>query len=325
MDIATLRRWGAIAGIALVGSAGLFGAGFGTGWIVSNGVAAGGADRGTNLPTAAPNIPGFNAAVLMPDVRGLAPDDAKQVLADAGIDVATVTVNTRPSAGLSGLVIAQVPAFGVGDPPTVSLLVSAPATVPNVVGQSATDAITNLNILGAQIRRLSVFVPGSAVGIVTTTDPAPGAPLPEIVTLSVTAAPASVNLATLHITGDCNESDTVAMNGKDWSKAAVCSSSPSGSSASWTVSKAVDQVSGTLGITDNESPGATATVQIMGDGVVLGTYILVRGTPAPFALITTGIGTLSVKCVSTTFRPAVVVGDFTALGSSAAIATLSTP
>jgi hypothetical protein len=321
-----LRRLASIGSIAIVAVIGLFGAGFGTGWVTSNNIATAGPENTAPTPTTAPNIPGFSASVLMPDVRGLTPDDAKQVLADAGIDIATVTAKSRPSAGLSGLIVAQVPAFGAGNPSTVSLVVSTPAIVPSVIGQSATDAITSLSALGAQIQRVSVFVPGATIGKVTAINPAPGLPLPEIVTLSVTAVPASLNLATLHISGECGASNTATMNGKDWSNAVTCSSSSSGASAFWAVGKSVDQITGTLGIADRENSSASATVQIMGDGIALGTYNLVRGTPATFTLATTGVATLTVRMVSTnTNPPNVVIGDFTALSSSAALATLNKP
>jgi PASTA domain len=321
-----LPRWVPVAAIALVAALGLFGGGFATGWITSNNVVTSATREHVSVPTSAPSIAGYDASVYMPDVRGLSPDDAQQVLADAGIDVATVTVTKRPAAGPSGIVIAQVPAFGAPSPATVSLMVSAPATVPTAVGQGAADVIKKLTDLGAQVQRVDVFVPDATVGMVTAISPAAGAALPAVVTLTVTAAPAVVNLATLSISGDCDETGSATMGGKTWTKAVSCDSSSSGDSATWSVNNVAGEVTGTVGISDSESSGSSATVQILGDGRVLGSYNLTSGTPVEFTLKTPGVTTLTVVCSSPSgTSPAIIVGDFSALGSSAGIKTLTAP
>ncbi len=321
-----LPRWIPLAGIAVIAAVGLFGGGFATGWITSNTVVTSASKEHVSVPTSAPSIAGYDASVYMPDVRGLAPDDAQQVLADAGIDVATVTVTKRPAAGPSGIVIAQVPAFGAPSPATVSLIVSAPATVPTAVGQGAADVIKKLSDLGAQVQRVDVFVPDATVGTVTAISPSAGAALPAVVTLTVTAAPAVVNLATLSISGDCDETDSATMGGKTWTKAVSCDSSSSGDSGTWSINTAAGEVTGTLGISDSESSGASATVQIIGDGRVLGNYNLTSGTPVEFTLKTPGVTTLTIVASSPSgTSPAIIVGDFSALGSSASIATLTAP
>jgi hypothetical protein len=135
-----------------------------------------------------------------------------------------------------------------------------------------------------------------------------------------------VNLATLSISGDCDETGSATMGGKTWTKAVSCDSSSSGDSATWSVNNAAGEVTGTVGISDSESSGSSATMQILGDGRVLGSYNLTSGTPVEFTLKTPGVTTLTIVCSSPSgTSPAIIVGDFSALGSSASIKTLTAP
>ena len=322
----TAKRVVRIVAISFTASIGLLAIGFTTGWIASNSFTLKTSPSAAETPAVNQPIPGFDASTFMPDVRGITPDVAEQVLADAGIDVATVTKTTRAAAGQSGLVIAQTPAFGAGDPAVVSLIVSSPASVPNVIGQNATEAITLLNTFGGQIDRQPVYIPGAALGKVTTIDPAAGSPLPGIVTIRVTAAPATLNLATRDIDGSCSHASSIRMNGKDWTDAVSCRSSGTGMVAEWLLDKRVEDVTGTLGIVDSAGSGASAVVQIFADGKVIGTYPVAYGTSVPFTVTTRGAITLTLQTQSTSGdTPDVVVGDFTARGSAAEIATLTGP
>lgn len=320
----------ATAGIALLVIVGIFGAGFATGWIVSGNIDLSQVAASHPAATPAPTIAGFGSSTLMPDVRGLAPDSAKQVLADAGIDVATVTLAVQPAAGQSGIVIAQTPAFGASAPPTVTLVVSAATVVPSVVGQPVTTAIGQLTKLGAQIKRNSVYVPGAAIGDVVAIDPAPGAALPDIVILRVTAPPATATFASLPASGNCRRSSSIRMNGKDWTDAVLCSVSSILQTGEWSLNKEVDEITGTLGLADSSGTGSSVSpqpvsVQIVADGVVIGTYTVGSGSPTSFTLTTSGRATLALRNQSVSGGSAdLVIGDFSARGSSAAITSLTT-
>jgi len=318
-------RWLKITGIGILAVTGIFAAGFATGWVTSDNVAMS-APNSTFSPTAAPPVPGFGASVLMPDVRGLTPDNAKQVLADADVDLATVELSSRPAAGPSGLVIVQSPAFGAAVPTVVTLVVSEPATVPVAVGERASTVTTALSGLGAQVKRESVYVPGATIGTVTSIEPTSGAALPEIVTLQITAAPSTVAFAELRTSGSCSKSSTERMDGKDWSEPVTCSSSTSGRSSDWTIGGAAIEIQGTLGLQDSADSGASLMVEVLGDGVVLGTYKLVRGTSLDFTLGTAGRTKITVRVTSTSSdNPKLVIGKFNALGSSAPIDALASP
>jgi hypothetical protein len=322
--VTRLVRWAKIGGIALLATIGIFGAGFATGWASSNNLVLS-APAPSFEPTAAPPVVGFAASVLMPDVRGLGPDDAQQVLADAGVDLATVELTSRPAAGPDGLIIAQSPAFGAPAPDVVTLVVSEPATVPTAVGKRATSVISALSALGAQITRESVYVPGAAIGTVTAIEPAAGASLPSIVTLQVTAAPTTLNLADLRSTGSCDSSNTEKMDGKDWFEPVVCSSSSSERLGTWALKGAVVEITGTLGLLDSADSDSSLSVQLIGDGVVLGTYEISRGDPFEFTLATAGVSKLVVRVVSLSDdNPELVIGSFTARGSEAPMAELAT-
>jgi len=304
---------------------GVFGAGAALGWTAaSTALLPSAAETATAAPV--PSAQGYDSSVLMPDVRGLDPNDAEQVLADAGIRVAIVSVTTRPAAGPSGVVIAQTPAFGAPSPASVSLVVSAPAAVPVAVGHDAADVLKELSDLGAQVKRIAVYVPGAAAGTVTAIDPATGSPLPEIVSITVTAAPATVALSTLSIDGDCGASSSASVDGTTVANAVTCSSSSGGSTGSWSLRKLVGDIVGTVGISDSSDSGSTATVQFIADGTVIGSYSVTRGAPVSFTLPTSGVSTLVVRSQSTTSgsSPDIVLGGFTGRGSTADIATLTT-
>lgn len=313
-------------GIGAAASIGLLAIGFASGWVAANNFAVSTSPVAIETPTTDKPADEFTSSILMPDVRGLTPDEAGQVLADAGIDIEAVTQTEQPAAGESGLVIAQTPAFGAGDPPVVSLTISAEAKVPDVIGKSDSDAIALLNTFGGQIDRQPVYVPGAALGEVIDITPAAGKTLPEIVTIRVTAAPVTVNLSTLEFDGSCSNAGSVLMDGTDWTDAVSCSSSIDGLAAEWLLNKKADEVTGTLGFSDDAETGSSATVQVIADGKTLGTYPLTSGTVVPFTLPATGTTKLTLHVQSTdALAPEVIVGDFTALGSAAAIATLVGP
>jgi hypothetical protein len=86
----------------------------------------------------------------------------------------------------------------------------------------------------------------------------------------------------------------------------------------------VAEVTGTLGLLDSADSESLLSVQVIGDGVVLGTYEISRGDPFEFTLHTAGVTQLAIRVVSLSDdRPKLVIGGFTARGSEAPIAELA--
>jgi hypothetical protein len=312
----TIGAW-ACAVLAVVGGA------FGFGWWAATTAAIAGQPNATATTLEVPISSLSGQGVVMPDVRGLDPDDALQVLADAGIEVSTVTTESRPAAGRSDIVIEQVPAFGAERPTEVVLTISEPAAVPDLAGLDVAEAVALLRELGAQIEQIGVYVPDVDEETVVAVSPVAGSPLPEGVTLTVTEAPSVAKLADIDNSGDCGFASELTMDGKDWAPGVSCSTSSSGESATWSLDNHVDVITGTIGILDAEEAGTSATVSVVGDGVVLATFVLGYGSSQSFELRTTGVVTLDVHLSSPdASRPQVGFGEFLAYGSSAGIADL---
>lgn len=268
----------------------LTGGAFTAGWIVANQSGANGADASKPEIVEVPILDPLAQDALMPDVRGLDETTALQVLADAGIPVAEVTVITQPAAGQSGLVIEQTPAFGTSAPDAVSLTVSEEAAVPDVIGASAADASAALQILGAAVVEETTYDPDAAVGTVLAVSPEVGSAVPESVTLTVNVAPASLYLANVRAEeSSCATSKSFLMGGDPFTFGLRCSPGwSSASTSSWLTAGAVDRITGTIGIPDDEPVNSVATVQIVADGKLLKEYSLAWGDTQEVALSTDG-------------------------------------
>ena len=128
------------------------------------------------------------AALKMPSIVGLSDADAREKLADAGIQNATFT--PTPQAGPSNLVLSQVPSSGSADLTTVTVEISQPVAMPDFTGQPAADTRATLIGLGAVVTVEETFDPALAPGVVISQTPASAASVvvPEEVTLQVSSA-----------------------------------------------------------------------------------------------------------------------------------------
>lgn len=304
--------------IALGGIAVLI-CGFTLGWTTATGTVVANSENPDPQVVEVP-ISSISDDVSMPDVRGLDPDGAMQVLADSGIDVAGVVTTARPAAGESGVIIGQVPAFGTIRPTQVELVVSATTTMPSLVGHNEEDAMTTLRDLSARVDRVGVYLPGEPVGLVVATSPASGELLPAGVTLTITEAPAAVSFTNLASTGSCAGTDAIEIDGKQWPSGVNCPSSASGRSSSWALEGALEVVSGTIGVLDGLSSDAAARVQILADGVVLDGFDLTSGMSRQFEIDVSGVTTLSITVTTLSAGSVSVgIGDFSGLGTAAKI------
>lgn len=263
----------------------------------------------------------LNGNAVMPDVRGLNPETALQVLADAGVPVAGVRTSERPAAGPSGVILVQTPVFGTLDPREVKLIISAPAAVPDVVGLPVSEATSQLIELGARVDRVEVFDPDAEIGVITSVDPVAGSALPEVVRVSVTAEPGTAHLSELVYKGSCSTNAKLTIDGTLYAHGLECASSATGREASWQLGNAASVLTGTLGVSDDAAPGTTVGVRILGDGVELGSYTVAYGASQDIELRVAGVIRLSVIVTGASGTEA-GLGDVSVLGARAPLAGL---
>jgi hypothetical protein len=310
----------------LIGAVGAFvgivGLAFAGGWIV--GVRA----TSALAPTVSPSfieVPVLGAGAqtaLMPDVRGLDEDTALQVVADSGISVADITVSTRSYAGATGVVVEQFPAFGVAHPVSIALVISTPAVVPDAIGRTASDVVSDLAALGAGTTRVGKYDPNSAVGTVLAISPAAGTDLPESVELTVSVAPATIYLARVSpSTSGCSTGE-VTFKGNIYSEGITCRTSISDRTMSWLLSAAVDRISGTIGIADDGDTNASATAQLILDGTVVGDYTLNWGEAHSIDVPASGALKLTIVTKMVSGKADVVFGDVLLTGSPSPMSKL---
>jgi Uncharacterized protein conserved in bacteria len=320
MKAATRRRlllasaW-ACGVLALVGGSTVFGW-----WLATSTVVAGTQNPGPEIVEVP--VPGsLTGNSVMPDVRGLDPETALQVLADAGVPVAGVTTTERPAAGPSGVILAQTPVFGTIDPTEVLLVVSAPAAVPEVVGLEVGEAASLLIELGARVDRIEIFDPDAEVGVVTAVDPVAGSDLPEVVRVTVTAEPGTARLSQLSFRGNCSTTSRLTMDGVQYAHGLECSASTAGRETTWQFGKAATVLEGTVGVPDDAEPGTSVGVRILGDGAELGNYTVAYGEPQHIELRVAGVIQLKIVVTGASGTEA-GLGDLSVLGARAPLTAL---
>lgn len=207
----------------------------------------------------------------MPSLVGLSEGRARQALFDAGVGEADFTFVEAPAAGTPGVVIAQEPLPG-GDPAAgITVTVSVPADVPDLIGRTETEVRAELAELGARVRVERVFDPGGAAeGTVVGSDPAPNERLSEDITLTVAAAPSSVYLAALQpVSTECSTVEEVTVNATAFAQSVVCPADAEPSVAEYVLNRRVTQFETTVGQDDRGDTGGAVIVRFFVDGQMM--------------------------------------------------------
>lgn len=320
-------RWWAVLAVILL-AVGTLGGGFLLGWTAQGRYLAGTPSvEPTVIEVAMPRYAG-SADVLMPDLRGLDEQAAREVLGDVGIDPALVETSERPAAGTPGVVVEQTPAFGTQDPETVRLVLSAPAAVPEVVGRPLSQVQDELSLLGAQVEVVARYVAGTAAGTVVASVPASGQALSDFVTVEVAEAPSSVYLATLDsVEGGCSRG-AAQVNGVAYASSVTCSGDSEGRSSSWLIDRVADRLQATVGVPDEDDPSTTLRVDVFADGVPVGGVDAGYGAPSTLDVPVTGALRLTITVRLTSgddgswTRGDVALGDARLVGGAETMAAL---
>ncbi|MFC4128116.1 PASTA domain-containing protein [Nocardia rhizosphaerae] len=270
---------------------GLFGAGAATGFWVNN-------TRIAHETAVTESSPAREDSVLpadsmvMPDVRGLTEEAARQVLADSTAARAVVETRTVPFSGLTGIVIDQQPAYGAPISGTVVVTVSAPAAVPEIAGLTEVQVRTHLVELGAELVVNRQYVPGANPGSVLGIEPPAGSPLPDIVTVVVADVPATAYLANIDTTRDGCGTGSYTQAGAEQDNALSCSVRDRPSTPPrgplWEFGGAVEDVDLSFGLPTDSQPGSTVRVEVFADGNRVAEAEVAYGRTAKVAVPTPG-------------------------------------
>ncbi|HRK46784.1 MAG TPA: PASTA domain-containing protein, partial [Nocardioides sp.] len=262
---------------------------------------------------------------VMPDVRGLATDDARQVIADVGVDAADVTVTNAAAAGESGLVIAQTPVYGYPIDGPITIAVSSPAEVPKFAGRAAEEVLDELDELGARVETTTVYLPDVPVGQIAAIEPAPGNPLPETVSVTISAEPDELPMTEVSAVESSCFTDDDSLNGTTFADLLVCETDRDVAEQTWLIRRAGSRLTAVVGIPDSQDPDSPAmTVEVVGDGRVLTSLTAAYGTTQPLDVDVSGVLRLTIRYRSTTQDYGYVgLGQLTLLGDADALAGLT--
>lgn len=274
------RWWMAVAAASVLalmlasGAGGVF-----AGWAVANHLVVAETSR-TSPEVITVALPEYEPGdvAIMPDVRGLDTIRATQAIVDAGIPAELIEVATRPAAGVVGVIVQQTPVFGAENPTSVTILESTPAVVPVFADRPATEVIDELQGMGANVAQTRQYVPGAVIGTVTSIVPAPGSPLPESVAIVIADSASRISLNDIDpSTGSTSFGSTQTVGGQDYDDSVTMSASRDTETVTWTLDGHVAEVTGSLGIEDDDYDDETITVVVLADGAEIARYPLPAG------------------------------------------------
>lgn len=266
---------------------------------------------------------------VMPSLIGLTEDDARQGLLQLGLAGDAVIVEPTPAAGQAGLVLRQEPGPGETLVDTATVAISAPATVPDLIGVEERKARDDLATLGARVVVNAVYDPGATVGTVTVMSPKPGEPLVDAVEVTLAAPPSSVFATTLDRVEDSCGSGEVVSGTVAYDDAFTCSVSAGSDDADvieWVLNKEVSTFEFVLGQDDAGEPGYQVDMRVLVDGVEATTASAPFGESVPVSVDV--LGALRVRIELTSASPAccetvdAVLGVPTFVGGPGAIERL---
>lgn len=289
-----------VAALALATAAVVAGV-FAAGWATANTLVVAQQDR---------PLPETNVVVLpdssmsgssrMPDVRGLSAADAKQAIVDAGIAATAIETEERPAAGAPGRVVQQNPVFGTLDPSLVKIVISTEATVPKTAGRSATEAISELQALGARVTQQRVYEPGVTVGEAIRTEPAAGERLSENVTLFIADSPSERSLEEFDTIGSraswSSNGELFAGKQVDAIASFYADRPDNVSDYAWKLGGRVTSIEGSYAIDEGQDPAFGGSFVVLADGKEIA-RLTAKSAVSDFDLDVRGVQTLVIRAV----------------------------
>lgn len=309
-------------GLALLVAGGIA-AGTVGGWAAANRIEVGGVEHGDRevVAVALPDyIPG--TAAWMPDVRGMSETDASAVLAEAGISASVITIVTAPAAGPVGVVVRQSPVFGTLNPTSARIVVSSEARMPDVRGGQPSDAVAELQALGARVIQLREYVPGATIGTIVAVAPEVGEPLPDEVTVTIADSPVQRSLNDFGtLQGSAYRTTDVVHDGVAYGPSLQMSVGSQTVSTAWDLEQKASLIEGTLALDEDAAEDFSVVITAIGDGTELGTVSLTAGQSSAVQWDVRGVRTFTLRLTGTgdSWRETVYLLDEKVLGSYTAL------
>lgn len=234
-------------------------------------------------------VSSWDADFTMPDVRGIPKNDALLALTDLGVTTANVTVTERPWAGIQGVVIEQSPVPGATELGEIELVISAPATVPNLIGSDRQNAMNQLRELGSEVVFEEQFDVNKQPGTVLATSPKASEVLTDTVTVTIASSGGSIYLSQLKpISKSCSTVDA-RMNGESFASSLECRGGRDAESYEWDLQRKAEQVELTLGVADDvEDVNSQVHAVVYVDGTKVNEVDASFGKPVPLKIPTKG-------------------------------------
>lgn len=261
------------------------------------------------------------SAVVMPNVVGLLDEEARAAIADAG-HVQSIAITQRAAAGDPGTVLEQNPPAqaDIGADTSVALVVSTPATMPDLVGSDQRDAQNEVEKLGGAAQFETVVDAGHSPGTILSTEPQANEPMPQIVRLSVASGGVARLLTDLSPLENsrCSRTTNVLVNGQTFASALTCTprdNSPA--RATYALSRKAGYLRFTLGVPDRTADtAATAKVTVIVDGTVaLSEQAKFGASTAHTVPLTDALRMeIVVDAVGSGTKPEVALGDIALMG-----------
>lgn len=238
----------------------------------------------------------------LPNVIGLSVEEAQRVLSDAGVELNRVTVDEVPYVGPENLVVSQSPPSGakVGDEP-VALEVSAAATMPDLGGDSESEARVTLADVGAPVTVVDQYQPGATEGTVLSTDPPQGEPISGRVQLYVAEPLSSVFLTELEpIFSTCRTAEEAVIAGAAQAEAIICQPEHGATprAITYALGGGIEAFEAELGIHDSGNPDVPVAVRIYVDGELVLARRLEFGHSLPVEIPLSGKLQLTLETVA---------------------------
>lgn len=273
---------------------------------------------------ASSETPGSAATIgQFPHVLGLDVATARAVIASAGFTQATVVTESVPASGPKDFVVRQDPAPYARLPLStdrVTMTLSEPVTMPNLVGKSAEDAKRAVTDLFGVPQLVRVTTADQPAGVVLSTEPAAGAAMPVNVTVNVSDGGDSLSLLALNAVGSsrCDKAKDLSINGQQQTQALACWPGTADKPAytEYAIGRHATFLDATVGMLDTAAVG-TGTIRILGDGKVLATQEVRFGTAEPLHVTIRNVLRLRIEVSGPTSntQPKVVLGGVRLVGN----------
>lgn len=263
------------------------------------------------------------SALQFPHVIGLDAGTARAAIVAAGFRSVIFKTESRAAAGPESYVVGQRPEPYSQQAPAlaeVTLILSQPSTMPDLVGKPAAEAQKAVTDLAGVPQVVRVTTADQPAGVVLGTDPAAGAPMPVNVTLRVSDGGDSLSLLALKSVASsrCDKAEDQMVNGQQHSQSLACTPGTDKDPAhvEYAIGRHATYLDATVGMLDTGALGS-ATIKVLGDGKLLATQEVQFGTATPLRVTVRDVLRLRIEVTgqAAAKQPRLVLGGVRLVGN----------